>query len=186
MVFFDIDGVLGRLEEWAKSKDPNVFKQRNKREFEFRLTTLFLQHYKEAFAVSELIMGGVELLDKHKNEKVKFITALPRKEPFLFYYPYLAESYKEHGKLKDIDHIFHTFEENKKHWVENVLGFNRDKVIIVEQHRDKVKYCKKGDILYDDNPYTCKQWENAGGIAKWVKFSDIEWLDVEGQANDLT
>ena len=177
-IYFDLDGVLSNFEKWVLSKDHRSFQD------PYYLTSALLQNYKEAFAVSELIMGGVELLDQHRKDDIRFLTALPNREPFIHYYPYLLESYKEHGQKKDIDHIFHVFEENKKSWVENVLDYHRSQVIVVNQHRDKLAYCNTGDVLYDDNPYTCKQWNEKGGFAHFVKFSNIEWLDVEGQAND--
>lgn len=175
MIYVDLDGTTADFEGWILKKEKRAFKH------PFYLTTALLQNYKEAFAVSDVILEGAKLLDGHEEGEIRFLSALPNRDSFLYYYPYLKESYKEHGMRRDIDHIFHCFEENKKMWVENVLGFNRSHVILVGKHKEKVVWCKKGDVLYDDNPYTCAEWERAGGIAHHVKFSNIKWLDVEGQ-----
>lgn len=182
MIFFDIDGVLGNFERWALSKDRRAFKIDLAHKNAFRLTSVLLQNYKEAFLVSETIPQGIKLLQKHYLQDVKFLSALPNKEPFLEYYPYLATSYKENGKDKDIDCIFSTFAKNKRQWCKNVLGAEDEQVILVNAHKEKLKYCRAGDILYDDNPYTIKAWNAAGGDGRHVKFSTIPWSDLEGQA----
>ena len=182
MIFFDVDGCVGNFERWVLSKDRNAFKIDHKHKNAYRLTTVLLQNYKEAFLVSETIPAGIALLQKHYLEDVKFLTALPARQPFLDFYPYLAESYKENGKDKDIDYIFHVFARNKINWCKTMLGADEDQVILVNSHKEKLNYCKQGAILYDDNPHTIAAWNALGGDGRFVKFSNIEWLDVEGQA----
>lgn len=176
-VFFDIDGTLGNFERWALSKDRAAFKP-DKFKNAFRLTSLLLQNYKEAFLKSETIPSGIVLLRKHYLEDVKFLTALPYKEPFLEYYPYLESSYKENGRQKDIDYIFSVFAKNKVEWCKNVLGADENQVIIVDTHEDKLRFCNKGDILYDDNPHTIEAWNAKGGDGRLVKFSNIPWFEI--------
>lgn len=38
---------------------------------------------------------------------------------------------------------------------------------------DKVRHCKKGDILVDDRPDNCGQWAEAGGISFRVTRNDL-------------
>lgn len=178
MIFFDLDGTTANFERWALGKDRNAFKDKSG----FKLTTLLLQNYKEAFLVSEPIPQGIELLQKYYLDDVKFLTALPAKQPFLEFYPYLTESYKECGRMKDIDYIFGIFAKNKKEWCKNVLGADEKDVIITTCHKEKLQYCRAGDILYDDNPHTIRDWNAAGGDGRHVKFSNNVWMDFEGQA----
>ncbi len=61
-------------------------------------------------------------------------------------------------------------EADKKAWVakyqHSVFMGDQPEVFIGPHSRDKWKHCQqKGDLLIDDRPDNCAQWETAGGVA---------------------
>lgn len=168
MIYLDCDGVLADFAKWILEINNIAFKN------DFQLTSTLLQHYKEAFLMSETTKQGMDLLSKIKEENFEYriLTSLPKIDPFLKYYPHLQTSYKENGKMLDIDFIFQTFAKNKIRWCVDKLNVPCQNVIIVSNQGDKMLFCKGfGDVLYDDNPKTIQQWISNGGDGRLVNYS---------------
>ena len=166
--YFDLDGVLNNLEDWLLDLNPKAFKN------PFEMTTTLLQNYKKAFLTSIPYKEGLDLYFKKRDENSRILTSLP-KIYFERYYPYLWESYKECGRMLDVDYIFGIFSENKKKWCVKNLQIPENRVIIVESHMDKLEWCREGDVLYDDNPYTIEGWKKKGGIGMLTHFGRTGW-----------
>ena len=167
--YFDLDGVLNDFEDWSLSLNPKTFRNT------YEMTTTLLQNYRDAFFTSRPYEKGLKVLEVKRSQNPKILTSLPYREDFQKYYPYLWESYKESGTMLDIDYIFETFRENKRKWCENYLQIPRERVIIVESNEAKWEWCREGDVLYDDNPYTIAGWNERGGIGVLLKFGKETW-----------
>lgn len=169
MIYFDLDGVLVNFEDWALSKNSKVF------DSDFQMVSTLLQHYKEAFKDCEPFQKGLNLYGRNKDHQPKILSSLPSREAFLKYYPYLTTSYKERGKMLDIDYIFKTFAENKIEWCKKWLKLPKERVILVSKHTDKLKHCQPKDVLYDDNPYTIESWRKCGGVGVLLNYGKQQW-----------
>lgn len=91
-----------------------------------------------AFPGSVDFVQAVERLAAPRDIEVRFLTAIPSLMPFP------------------------TAEAEKTQWVREQLN-SALPVAIGPYARDKVRHCRPGDILIDDNPQNIAQWRAAGG-----------------------
>lgn len=75
------------------------------------------------------------------------------------------------GSCYKAEHI-DTVMENKYWWLEE-HGFLRERVDIVATAADKLKYCRSGDVLYDDKQWTIDRWNELGGIGFLVDNKNL-------------
>ena len=140
MIYFDIDGVLSDSDGYLLTCDPRALDGTH------LLFKTICRNYKTAFLNPEPLVN----LDFLKEiEEFTLLTALPNRDNI--------DSFTE-----DIDNIMQVLTSNKRRWVAKHIG--ECNLEIVDNARDKVKFCRSGDVLVDDNKKTGAKWESAGGI----------------------
>lgn len=136
MIYIDLDGVLANWEKWMSEIDENWDCSRE------YANKIIEERYKDCFKDSEVISENLKLIPEDGDFRI--LTARP-------YIPELNRS--KHCRL-----LKNKIEFCKK------LGIPPHKVITVNAPSEKLVYCEEGDILYDDNPNTIKEWNKLGGI----------------------
>lgn len=139
MIYVDVDGVLADFVQYILSVEPS--------------------HSKEEFYV-----GVQEIMDKH------YITCFRDSKKTKYFEYFYAMYQKEEVKLLTANGNHWSSQERKLIAYQNKIkwlvsnGFQEEDIIVVETSKDKLKYCKPGDILYDDKVSTVKEWNKLGGI----------------------
>ena len=156
--YVDSDGVIADFDGWAKRFDPNIKTDRNNpanRKNSGRIYKLIVDNFESCFLDCEIIAGSERFIDRLKNDPCWFVlTAVPTFET-------VAGVTKDEDKARK---VLDVLKENKRRFYEN-LGVAREKVIIVDNSRDKAKYAK-GNFLYDDYQRMVDMWIEAGGKAE--------------------
>lgn len=152
MIYIDSDGVLSDFDQWLL--DMKCENHNNSTEV-YKTT---IKYYKNAFLDSKPIKRNNWLRKIMIREDFRILSSLPNKADF-------KKLFDDDASFKE---VYETLRENKYKWFENI-GVPRNKVIIVDTRKDKFKYCKIGDILYDDFPDTVKEWTRLGGHGILVK-----------------
>jgi hypothetical protein len=66
---------------------------------------------------------------------------------------------------------------NKIKWLSQ-YNIPREKIIICDKAQDKLSYCYKGDILYDDRRDTVAKWNSLGGIGVLIYNPYLESVSL--------
>ena len=139
MIYFDIDGVLSDSDGYLKTCDPRALDDTH------LLFKTICKYYKTAFLEPKPL---VDLSFLETVGDFTLLTALPNRDNI--------DSFTE-----DTDTIMQVLTNNKRKWVQKHIG--ECKLEIVNNARDKVKFCQPGDILVDDNKKTGANWQAKGG-----------------------
>jgi 5'(3')-deoxyribonucleotidase len=155
-LYLDMDGVVADWETAAnrffqrpmREPDPHTHYRNTLEEWEqIKTQHRFYRDLPLMPRVDEL----VNLARQYRDEldwELLFLTAVPKNDdvPWVFY--------------------------DKVHWAQKYFP---DIPVHFGPHSwDKCKHCKLGDILVDDRPDNCLQWEEAGGIAFKVDNNDLD------------
>lgn len=140
MIYIDVDGVISDFRGWILTKSPGFVDWDDDDAVHKIMLDNIDSVYRDA-APLPAFKYFKEIYDWQDN--VTFLTAIGGFWP--------TDEYKTQAVVNKID------------WLEG-LGISVDDVIIVNRAKEKLDYCKPGDILYDDRPSTIKAWNKAGGI----------------------
>ena len=140
MIYFDIDGVLSDSDGYLKTCDPRALDDTH------LLFKTIYKYHQTAFLESKPL---VDLSFFKELDDFTLLTALPNKDNIGSF-------------TDDPESVLQIITSNKRKWVSKYIG--DCKLEIVDNARDKVKYCKPGDILVDDNKKTGDSWKSKGGI----------------------
>ena len=152
MTYVDSDNTISDFLGWALSKDPHALDSPDDTRHWERVSEIMVIYYKEAFLKNKLCDHGKFFLDEiRENDDWMVLTSLSSPERLI---PYCRDV--------SVEEVLSTHKENKYIWFER-HGIPRSKVIICDSMEDKTKYCKEGDLLYDDNWNNIKAWRAAGG-----------------------
>lgn len=152
MVYVDSDGVLANFKEWidlfrADSINKDVLR-------------IIVENYKECYICFNQIPHSEFLFDSIRlNDDWYVLTVVPNTEKIRKKFPTL-----------DSEKIYKTLVANKINWFTS-RNIKKEKIIIAWDAEDKLSYCRKGDILYDDYYKNVSLWEKSGGIGIHVKNS---------------
>ena len=141
MIYIDVDGVVADFENSVYDLDDSFTIDDWKNEE--KLYSLMKTNYKSIYRYSKKTRYFDYFMNMYKdNPGSKFLTA--------------AGTFWSPEELA-------TVVENKYRWLYD-HGVSSDDVIIVGDSREKISYCKPGDILYDDKTSTIEKWNQAGGM----------------------
>lgn len=147
MIYIDLDGVLADLGSWICNITPLGLTVQE----EFH--GIARKYHKEIFLESKRIRANFNLL----RGDYRILSALPNEPEFLRYGIKAGENPVELSKK------FLGFYRNKLLWCKE-HGIPENRVILVPTRKHKLLYCRRGDVLYDDNPDTIARWSECGGL----------------------
>lgn len=152
MTYVDSDNTISDFIGWALTKDPQALDSPDDNNHWERVSKVLVNFYKEAFLESKLCSYGDFFLEQIKNnDDWMVLTSLSARDRI-----------EKYCKNISVDKILDTHKENKYLWFEK-HRISRNKIIICDNLLDKVKYCKPGDLLFDDNWNVIKAWRQSGG-----------------------
>lgn len=146
MIYIDVDGVLADFHSHMErlSDAPDLWTNDDV------IHKVMDDNYREVFlkARSTPNMDAFRQMYRANPGQVKLLTA---------YGSFWSDNYRR-------DIACH----NKITWLTR-RKFSSSDIILVEKSDDKLDYCQKGDILYDDKWDTIDKWNHAGGIGIWMQ-----------------
>lgn len=151
MTYIDSDGVLANFDDYLTEYlgHPASVEEARK---------VMVEDYKNSFLVSRTLPHSAFYFDMLVNDPNCYVlTALSK-----------AEHLEPCCTDVPVEEVLRTHRENKYTWFER-RGIPRNKVIIVDHASEKLKYCKPGDVLYDDRKKTIQEWNELGGIGIHIK-----------------
>lgn len=139
MRYVDLDGVLADLDSWLLEKNPNALHCNE-------VYRTIAENYKACFLESKPIEQNFYLLEG----EYRILTSLPKTKRLIQFL-----------ELGMIDEVLRTLYNNKLEWCSK-YNIPLTNVIICLSSEDKLKYCTKEDILYDDYLKTVQEWNRIG------------------------
>lgn len=140
MIYIDVDGVISDFRGWVRTKQPDFVDWDD----DDAVHDIMTSNIEGVYVDAEPLPAFSYFKDLYdKSADVRFLTAVGNFWP--------TEKHKQHAV------------KNKLKWLAK-MGIDLDDVTIVDKAKEKLKYCEKGSILYDDRPSTIKEWNAAGGI----------------------
>lgn len=161
MIYIDSDGVLSDFDRWIREdtdcKDPLD---------PACVQPTMYKYYKDCFLTAKVIKRNKWIWDRiiyneNRHEDYRILTSLPNKKACEEWCT--SEGYSK----EEFESMYETFRRNKLEWFAQ-RNVPAEKVIITEARKEKMSYCKNGDLLLDDHPATVREWREAGGRAYLV------------------
>lgn len=149
--YIDSDGVLSDFHGWVVSHTGGMLDE------SVDIDRFIVDHYDSCYIDAQQLPGrDLWLLMLATDPDWYVLSSVGTLDRFIEAAPELS--------IEEVNRRHQVAIDNKYKWFEE-RGVPRDKVILVGRSADKVKYCKPGDILYDDYNKTLDLWEEAGGLA---------------------
>ena len=154
--YIDSDGVIADFRKWVESKGIDMETASPK-----DIHRVMMENYAECFLALDVIEGRESLMDLAiEDDDVFILTAVPSVDSISREFRGIYDSSKIEKRLL-------IMRNNKIEWYSR-RGVPENKVIICNGTSSKVKWCRPGDVLYDDLPGTVEKWRRMGGIGVLV------------------
>lgn len=149
MIYIDLDGVLADLEA-------SMFRHSRTCIYD---DVEFLQICKRECRSVFLDSPFIEKNRWRLTGNYRILTTLPGLDRYLEINGYSKETLESYEILR----------KNKLTWCKK-HNIPVDRVIVLTHRNQKIEYCRKGDILYDDYEKNIADWEAAGGWGILVPY----------------
>lgn len=154
-LFLDMDGVVADFNLYAKTvlKKDQVTHDWPKEDWDRLIKNPRLYSILEKTPEADNLVAYCKHLANFNRIKIRFLTAVPKKNdvPYAYY--------------------------DKIMWAARY--YPNIPVLFGPHSKDKYKHCSFGDILIDDRPSNCTEWDLAGGN------SILHFGDLENTINEL-
>lgn len=150
MKYIDLDDVLANLQKWCYNIDNECFDSND------NFINFTLKNLNEMFLKSEPLENNFKLL----TGEYRILTSLPS----IKYFNLTPD---------DLQTVISKLKHNKIEWCKQ-HGIKIKNVIITNSPSEKMLYCLKNDILFDDNPKNINKWILNGGKGKLIKNEFFE------------